>query len=150
MKPENLLLDENGNLKVSDFGLSAVTQQLRQDGLLHSTCGTPAYVAPEVITRKGYDGSKADLWSCGVILFVLMAGYLPFHDANLMVMYKKRSPPAQLYEVMASKTKIYFASCIQTWALSLMKYCSLGEFMKCWVVFFHRGMNASLLGRILG
>lgn len=89
LKPENLLLDENGNLKVSDFGLSAVTQQLRQDGLLHTTCGTPAYVAPEVITRKGYDGSKADIWSCGVILFVLMAGYLPFHDANLMAMYRK-------------------------------------------------------------
>ncbi|XP_057866959.1 CBL-interacting protein kinase 2 [Cryptomeria japonica] len=89
LKPENLLLDESGNLKVSDFGLSAVTQQLRQDGLLHTTCGTPAYVAPEVITRKGYDGAKADVWSCGVILFVLMAGYLPFHDPNLMVMYNK-------------------------------------------------------------
>eukprot|EP01018_Ginkgo_biloba_P015148 Gb_19374 [translate_table: standard] len=89
LKPENLLLDENGNLKVSDFGLSAVPGQLRQDGLLHTTCGTPAYVAPEVITRKGYDGAKADIWSCGVILFVLMAGYLPFHDDNLMAMYRK-------------------------------------------------------------
>ena len=89
LKPENLLLDENGNLKVSDFGLSALSDQFRQDGLLHTTCGTPAYVAPEVIVKKGYDGAKADIWSCGVILFVLMAGYLPFHDANLMVMYKK-------------------------------------------------------------
>ncbi|XP_057534040.1 CBL-interacting protein kinase 2-like [Amaranthus tricolor] len=89
LKPENLLLDENENLKVSDFGLSALADSNRQDGLLHTTCGTPAYVAPEVINRKGYDGAKADVWSCGVVLFVLLAGYLPFHDSNLMEMYRK-------------------------------------------------------------
>lgn len=91
LKPENLLLDENGNLKVSDFGLSALGESRRHDGLLHTTCGTPAYVAPEVINKKGYDGAKADLWSCGVVLFVLMAGFLPFHDSNLMEMYRKIS-----------------------------------------------------------
>ncbi|KAL3741688.1 hypothetical protein ACJRO7_017197 [Eucalyptus globulus] len=89
LKPENLLLDEDGNLKVSDFGLSAVSDQIRQDGLFHTFCGTPAYVAPEVLGRKGYDAAKVDIWSCGVILFVLMAGYLPFHDQNIMAMYKK-------------------------------------------------------------
>lgn len=89
LKPENLLLDENGNIKVSDFGLSALSESRRQDGLLHTTCGTPAYVAPEVINRKGYSGAKADIWSCGVILYVLLAGYLPFNDPNLMEMYKK-------------------------------------------------------------
>lgn len=89
LKPENLLLDEEGNLKVSDFGLSALADSRRQDGLLHTTCGTPAYVAPEVISRRGYDGFKADVWSCGVILFVLLAGYLPFRDSNLMELYKK-------------------------------------------------------------
>ncbi|CAM8998178.1 unnamed protein product [Rhodiola kirilowii] len=89
LKPENLLLDENGDLKVSDFGLSAVSDQIRQDGLFHTFCGTPAYVAPEVLARKGYAGDKVDIWSCGVILFVLMAGYLPFHDQNVMNMYKK-------------------------------------------------------------
>ncbi|KAJ0087771.1 hypothetical protein Patl1_31508 [Pistacia atlantica] len=89
LKPENLLLDEQGNLKVSDFGLSALAETKHQDGLLHTTCGTPAYVAPEVINRKGYDGSKADIWSCGVILYVLLAGYLPFHDSNLMELYRK-------------------------------------------------------------
>ncbi|KAK8495015.1 hypothetical protein V6N13_082103 [Hibiscus sabdariffa] len=91
LKPENLLLDGNGVLKVSDFGLSALPQQVREDGLLHTTCGTPNYVAPEVIDNKGYDGAKADLWSCGVILFVLMSGYLPFEDANLIALYKKIS-----------------------------------------------------------
>ncbi|KAL5576514.1 hypothetical protein UlMin_018213 [Ulmus minor] len=89
LKPENLLLDENGNLKVSDFGLSAVSDQIRQDGLFHTFCGTPAYVAPEVLARKGYDAAKVDIWSCGVVLFVLMAGHLPFHDHNVMAMYKK-------------------------------------------------------------
>ncbi|OAY24962.1 CBL-interacting serine/threonine-protein kinase 12 [Manihot esculenta] len=89
LKPENLLLDENGDLKVSDFGLSAVSDQIRQDGLFHTFCGTPAYVAPEVLARKGYDAAKVDIWSCGVILFVLMAGYLPFNDQNIMAMYKK-------------------------------------------------------------
>lgn len=89
IKPENLLLDEHDNLKVSDFGLSALAESKWQDGLLHTTCGTPAYVAPEVIGRKGYDGAKADLWSCGVVLYVFLAGYLPFHDSNLMEMYRK-------------------------------------------------------------
>ncbi|GMH15892.1 hypothetical protein Nepgr_017733 [Nepenthes gracilis] len=89
LKPENLLLDENEDLKVSDFGLSALPEQFRQDGLLHTQCGTPAYVAPEVLMKKGYDGAKADIWSCGVILFVLLAGYLPFQDENLMRMYRK-------------------------------------------------------------
>lgn len=89
LKPENLLVDENGCLKVSDFGLSALTDQIRLDGLLHTLCGTPAYVAPEILTKKGYDGAKVDVWSCGVILFVLNAGYLPFNDPNLMAMYKK-------------------------------------------------------------
>lgn len=54
LKPENLLLDENGDLKVSDFGLSALPEQQRIDGLLHTQCGTPAYVAPEVLRKKGY------------------------------------------------------------------------------------------------
>ncbi|KAL0923976.1 hypothetical protein M5K25_004770 [Dendrobium thyrsiflorum] len=89
LKPENLLLDENGDLKVSDFGLSAVSDQSHKDGLFHTFCGTPAYVAPEVLAQKGYDAAKVDIWSCGVILFVLMAGYLPFHDQNIMMMYRK-------------------------------------------------------------
>ncbi|CAD6258704.1 unnamed protein product [Miscanthus lutarioriparius] len=88
LKPENLLLDENENLKVSDFGLSALSESKRQDGLLHTTCGTPAYVAPEVISKTGYDGAKSDIWSCGVVLFVLVAGYLPFQGPNLMEMYR--------------------------------------------------------------
>ncbi|KAK1268088.1 CBL-interacting serine/threonine-protein kinase 25 [Acorus gramineus] len=89
IKPENLLLDEGGDLKVSDFGLSALPEQLRQDGLLHTQCGSPAYVAPEVLRKRGYDGPKADMWSCGVVLFVLLAGFLPFQCENLVRMFCK-------------------------------------------------------------
>lgn len=88
LKPENLLIDENGDLKVSDFGLSAVVQR-DHAGVLQTLCGTPAYVAPEILAKKGYEGAKVDVWSCGVILFVLTVGNLPFHDPNLMAMYKK-------------------------------------------------------------
>ncbi|KAL6569679.1 CBL-interacting serine/threonine-protein kinase 9 [Orobanche minor] len=89
LKPENLLLDSFGVLKVSDFGLSAFSKQVRDDGLLHTACGTPNYVAPEVLTDKGYDGTASDVWSCGVILFVLMAGYLPFDEPNLVALYRR-------------------------------------------------------------
>ncbi|KAL6623467.1 hypothetical protein ACP70R_033346 [Stipagrostis hirtigluma subsp. patula] len=89
VKPQNVLLDGDGNLKVSDFGLSALPDSLRDDGRLHTACGTPAYAAPEVLRRKAYDGAKADAWSCGVILFVLLAGYLPFDDSNIADMCRK-------------------------------------------------------------
>ncbi|URE26468.1 NAF domain [Musa troglodytarum] len=88
LKPENLLLDSKGNLKVSDFGLSV----LRKPGdLLSTACGSPSYVAPEVIIHKSYDGAAADVWSCGVIIFELLAGYLPFEDRSLMNLYRKIS-----------------------------------------------------------
>ncbi|CAK8535605.1 unnamed protein product [Lathyrus sativus] len=89
LKPENLLLDENEDLKVSDFGLSALPDQRRSDGMLVTPCGTPAYVAPEVLKKIGYDGSKADIWSCGVILYALLCGYLPFQGENVMRIYSK-------------------------------------------------------------
>ncbi|KAI3975235.1 hypothetical protein MKX01_039271 [Papaver californicum] len=89
LKPENLLLDEKGDLKVSDFGLSAVTSEVRKNGLLYTSCGTPVYLAPEILSRKGYSGAKIDIWSCGVILFVLNSGYLPFDCRNLSGIYRK-------------------------------------------------------------
>ncbi|GAB4832856.1 Son of sevenless 2 [Ancistrocladus abbreviatus] len=89
LKPGNLLLDSCGNLKVSDFGLSALPKQ--GVDLLHRTCGMPNYVVPEVLNGQGYDGAAADVWSCGVILYVPMAGYLPFEETDLPILYKKIS-----------------------------------------------------------
>ncbi|XP_020409716.1 CBL-interacting serine/threonine-protein kinase 1 isoform X1 [Prunus persica] len=89
LKLENVLVDAKGNIKISDFGLSALPQHFREDGLLHTTCGSPNYVAPEILANKGYDGATSDIWSCGVILYVILTGFLPFDDRNLAVLYQK-------------------------------------------------------------
>lgn len=102
LKPQNLLLDAEGNLKVSDFGLSALPEQL-SNGLLQTACGTPAYTAPEILRHVRYDGSVADAWSCGVILYVLLAGYLPFDDSNLAAMCKRISRRDYQFPAWVSK-----------------------------------------------
>ncbi|KAL0538078.1 hypothetical protein IC582_027073 [Cucumis melo] len=89
LKLENILVDIRGNIKISDFGLCALQEHLRDDGLLHTTCGSPNYVAPEILANRGYDGAASDIWSCGVILFVILTGLLPFDDTNLCVLYQK-------------------------------------------------------------
>merc|ERR1719267_335175 len=86
LKPENLLLDDHRNIKIVDFGLSNV---FRDGQLLKTACGSPCYAAPEMIAGHNYVPSLCDLWSCGVILFALVCGYLPFEDQNTAALYKK-------------------------------------------------------------
>ncbi|KAL8701603.1 MAG: hypothetical protein Q9201_004824 [Fulgogasparrea decipioides] len=75
LKPENILLDNDRNVKLADFGM-AVLQPA--DAPLRTSCGSPHYAAPEVIRGEGYRGDRADIWSCGVILYAMLAGCLPF------------------------------------------------------------------------
>ena len=80
LKPENLLLTKNKILKIIDFGLS---HNIKDNNCLLSTkCGSPSYASPEIITRKFYDGFKTDIWCCGIILYAMLCGYLPFEGEN--------------------------------------------------------------------
>lgn len=103
LKPENLFLDENGELKITDFGLSALHNNgfdeatLTSSEMLHTTCGSPNYVSPEVIDSDGYDGRKADVWSLGVILYVLTTGRLPFNEKNISELFAKISKAAYVF-----------------------------------------------------
>ena len=88
LKPENLLMDRQGNIKVADFGMAA-WQTGAREGLLQTACGSPHYAAPEVVMGHAYDGRASDIWSCGVILFALLAGRLPFDDEDLGTLLDK-------------------------------------------------------------
>ncbi|XP_047556762.1 maternal embryonic leucine zipper kinase isoform X1 [Lutra lutra] len=88
LKPENLLFDEYHKVKLIDFGLCAKPKG-NKDYHLQTCCGSLAYAAPELIQGKSYLGSEADVWSMGILLYVLMCGFLPFDDDNVMALYKK-------------------------------------------------------------
>ncbi|KAF9623491.1 hypothetical protein IFM89_003107 [Coptis chinensis] len=86
LKPENLLLGSKSNVKIADFGLSNI---MRDGHFLKTSCGSPNYAAPEVISGKLYAGPEVDVWSCGVILYALLCGTLPFDDENIPNLFKK-------------------------------------------------------------
>lgn len=86
LKPENILIDSNNLIKIGDFGLS----NLMKDGkLLKTACGSPNYAAPEIVGERKYEGTSVDIWSCGVILYALLVGSLPFDEENIVLLYKK-------------------------------------------------------------
>ena len=86
LKPENLLLDHELNIKIVDFGLS---NTFTDGETLKTACGSPCYAAPEMIAGKKYIGTQVDSWSCGIIMFALICGFLPFEDPDTTELYKK-------------------------------------------------------------
>lgn len=79
LKPENILLDSENHVKIGDFGFAT----WMKDDLAQTQCGSPHYAAPEIFSGQKYDGKKSDIWSCGVILYALLAGKLPFDDQKV-------------------------------------------------------------------
>jgi 5'-AMP-activated protein kinase catalytic alpha subunit len=86
LKPENILLDENLNIKIADLGLANIS---RDGEFLRTSCGSPNYAAPEVISGKPYAGPEVDIWSCGVILYALLCGSLPFDDESIAALFRR-------------------------------------------------------------
>jgi serine/threonine-protein kinase HSL1, negative regulator of Swe1 kinase len=86
LKPENLLLDRDYNIKVADFGMAAWEGGV---DMLETSCGSPHYASPEVVQGNAYKGCISDIWSCGVILYALLVGRLPFDDENIRRLLEK-------------------------------------------------------------
>ncbi|KMP05768.1 carbon catabolite-derepressing protein kinase [Coccidioides immitis RMSCC 3703] len=107
LKPENLLMDREKNVKIADFGLSNI---MTDGNFLRTSCGSPNYAAPEVISGKLYAGPEVDVWSCGVILYVLLVGKLPFDDEYIPNLFRK-----------ISAGNFYMPSYISTGAANLIR-----------------------------
>ncbi|EST04522.1 Protein kinase domain protein [Kalmanozyma brasiliensis GHG001] len=87
LKPENLLLDETKKIvKIADFGMAALQPT---EKMLETSCGSPHYASPEIVSGKRYKGTASDIWSCGIILFALLCGRLPFDDPNIQQLLGK-------------------------------------------------------------
>ena len=86
LKPENLLLDSNLNIKISDFGLSTFYDK---NSFLQTACGTPSYAAPEMLNGYEYNGTASDIWSCGIILYAMLCGCLPFAESKEDIICRK-------------------------------------------------------------
>ena len=105
LKPENILIHKSGYLKLTDFGFAKIVE-----GRTYTLCGTPEYLAPEIILNKGH-GKPVDWWTCGILLYEMIAGIDPFSDDDPMMVYQK-----------ILKGKIRFPSGFDSNAKSLVKH----------------------------
>ena len=105
LKPENVLIDEKGYLKLTDFGFAKICQ-----GRTFTLCGTQEYLAPEILLNKGH-GKPVDWWTFGVLLYEMIAGIDPFNDDDPMLVYQK-----------ILKGKIKFSTAFPSSAKSLVKH----------------------------
>jgi protein kinase A len=113
LKPENVLIDRTGYLKLTDFGFAKIV-----DGRTYTLCGTPEYLAPEIILNKGH-GKPVDWWTVGVLLYEMIAGIDPFSDDDPMMVYQK-----------ILKGKLKFPSGYDSNAKSLVKHLLEGDLTK--------------------
>lgn len=81
IKLDNILLDQSGRIKICDFGVSRQVRSEKER--MHDQCGTPAYIAPEILKNRGYKGFKVDMWSAGVCLYVMLVGTVPFRASKM-------------------------------------------------------------------
>ncbi|VBB26737.1 unnamed protein product [Acanthocheilonema viteae] len=87
LKCENIFLDIYGNIKLGDFGFSRL---MHSNDISHTFCGSRAYVPPEVLRSQPYTGFSVDLWSAGIVLFVMVTGLMPYNDQNPQRMLSKQ------------------------------------------------------------
>lgn len=80
IKLDNILIDLNNTVKICDFGVS---RKLNSGDIMHEHCGTPAYIAPEIFRKKGYEGYSCDIWSAGVTLYYMLSGTQPFKGGDV-------------------------------------------------------------------
>merc|ERR1719204_731277 len=111
LKPENILLDADGHIKITDFGLSK--DSLKGDQLTHTFCGTPEYLAPEVLQQQGH-GKAVDWWSFGTLLYEMMTGLPPFYNMNLNIMYEKiLHAPVPLPKFLSKEARMLFLGLLE-------------------------------------
>jgi len=110
LKPENILLKDtspDASIKIADFGLARIISSTQ---MMKTACGTPGYVAPEVLQNKGYDSGAVDVWSTGVILYILLCGFPPFYEEELPALFDqilkgKYDFPSPWWDTISSEGK---------------------------------------------
>lgn len=84
IKLDNILIDLNNTIKICDFGVS---KQIKKGEVIYDQCGTPAYIAPEILKNEGFQGSAADIWSAGIVLYAMVQGRVPFFTKDVQELY---------------------------------------------------------------
>ena len=113
LKPENILISRDGYLKLTDFGFAKICE-----GRTYTLCGTPEYLAPEILLNKGH-GKPVDWWTLGILLYEMIAGVDPFNDDDPMLVYQK-----------ILKGKVKFPSSFDSNAKSLVKHLLVQDLSK--------------------
>ena len=86
IKLDNILLDIHGNIKICDFGVSKQVKSKKE--FMYDQCGTPAYIAPEILIGNGYEGPPVDFWSAGVVLYAMLSGMVPFKATDMNELHR--------------------------------------------------------------